>query len=152
MHVTPSFSDTSAFSAPPAASAPAAPSAWALRGGLSFLLTLRIVGVGAVAYGVAAGSVASSRWLVGGTSLNALMMASNMALLIGGSSLIAITAVLARWSIGRTAAMTSGYITLAWLAMQVFLGGARSWQLPFALAGTVLSLLMAAGLEGKEEA
>lgn len=121
-----------------------APARWAVRGALSALLAWRTIDVCWVAdQALHDPSGDAARWLMGGTSLNMLVMALNAVMLIGGSSILAIVAVLSRWSIGRAFALASGYLTLAWLAMQIVaVGPGESWRLPPAIVATVASLLV----------
>ncbi len=130
---------------PPASPGAAAPAAqWGVRLALAAFFTLRTVDVCWVAYQSFADATGpAARWLIGGSPLNAWVVATNLVMLVGGSSLLAMVAILARWPFGRMLGLGSGYLTLAWLAMQIVaVGPGASWRLPIAIVSTMASLLV----------
>lgn len=110
---------------------------------------LAFVGVSAVGggiFGIAGAQGVPSEWLRG-TPFNSYFLPSLILLLgVGGSSLVAASALFRRHRSRRQAAFGAGTILLLWMAVQLSMIGYASWLQPLFLAAAVLILVLAGAL------
>ena len=93
-------------------------------------------------YGMAGAEGVPTAWLEGSPFTDYVVPSAILFVVVGGSSLLAAIAVLARRRSGRMLALAAGVIVLGWLTVQLAIIGYVSWMQPTtAIAGIVVLAL-----------
>lgn len=108
-----------------------------------------VTGVGAVnafggaCYGLAGAVGVPREWLEGSLFSDYTIPSIVLGAVVGGSFLLAATAVFGRWRSARVLAAAAGVIVLGWIAVQVAIIGYVSWMQPVTAAWGVAILIAA---------
>lgn len=116
----------------------------AVRLGLGGLLAFGAVNAFAGGYyGLAGAENVPRDWLEGTPFDDYFVPSLILFVVVGGTFAFAAAAVLAKWRIGRAAALAAGGVVLGWLAVETAMIGYVSWMQPATTVGGLLVLLLA---------
>jgi hypothetical protein len=119
--------------------------AWALaiRYSLGSLLAFGAVNAfGGGYYGLTGAKDVPTEWLKGSPFLDYFVPSLILLVVVGGSFMVAATAVFTDLRIARLAARTAGIVVLGWLAVQLAIIGYVSWMQPTTAIAGVLVLVL----------
>lgn len=117
--------------------------AMAIRRSLGGLLVFGAVNAfGGGYYGLSGAKGVPTEWLNGSPFPDYFVPSLILMVVVGGSLIVAATAVFTGLRVARLAALTAGIVVLAWLAVQVAIIGYVSWMQPTtAIAGALVLVL-----------
>jgi hypothetical protein len=110
-------------------------------GGVLSFVALNALGGGY--YGLAGAQGVPREWLAGSPFPDYFVPSLVLLAVVGGSCLIAASAVFARHRTGRLTALTAGTIVLGWIGVQLTIIGWRSWLQPATTAAGLTVLVLA---------
>ena len=116
----------------------------AIRYSLGALLAFGAVNaIGGGYYGLTGAKDVPTEWLKGSPFLDYFVPSLILLVVVGGSFVVAATAVFTSLRIARFAALMAGIVVLAWLAVQLAIIGYVSWMQPTTAVAGVLVLVLA---------
>jgi hypothetical protein len=119
----------------------------ALRYSLGALLAFGAVNaLGGGYYGLSGAKDVPTEWLKGSPFRDYFVPSLILLVVVGGSFMVASTAVFAGLRIARLAALTAGIVVLGWLAVQLTIIGYVSWMQPTTAIAGVLVLVLGSRL------
>lgn len=118
--------------------------AMAIRYSLGALLAFGALNAfGGGYYGLSGAKDVPTKWLTGSPFPDYFVPSLILLVVVGGSFVVAATAVFTGLRIARFAALTAGIVVLGWLAVQLAIIGYVSWMQPTTAIAGVLVLVLA---------